>query len=59
LCAKEGRRTEEAREGFGLEGKGVVAEGRRQVGVGAVEAQVVDGGGFGLFWGHGGLGSHA
>jgi hypothetical protein len=56
LCAEEGRRAEEPGESFSLEGKSVIAEGRRQVGVATVEAQVVDGSGFGLFWGHGGLG---
>jgi len=59
LRAEEGGRAEETGERFGLERKGVVAEGRRQVGMRAVETQVVDGGGFGVFWGDGGLGSYA
>ena len=59
LRTEKGRRAEEARKGFGLEGERIVAEGGRQVGVASVETQMVDGGGFGLVGGHGGLGSCA
>ncbi|MNR52802.1 hypothetical protein D3C85_1727120 [compost metagenome] len=45
LCAEKGRCTEEPRKGLGTQGEFVIAEGRRQVGMAAMETQVIDGGG--------------
>jgi hypothetical protein len=59
LRAEKHRRTEEPRKRLGAQGEGVVAEGGAEVGVGAVEAQVIDGDCFrccGFFSGHDALG---
>ncbi len=45
LCTEKSRRAKEPRKGLGTQSELVIAKGRRQVGVRAMEAQVIDGGG--------------
>ncbi|MNY63276.1 hypothetical protein D3C86_2002100 [compost metagenome] len=47
LCTEKSRCAEEPRKGFGAQGKLVIAECWREVGMGTMETQVIDvGGGF-------------